>query len=156
MVNHPRLLDEFAEAFAELEFSSRELDSLRREIIDIAALEASLDADLLRNHLDRKGFGPLLGRIETQFERFREWFALPDAAAEDVRTGFRQMATLHRKSVTLSRELKVAEDSLAHDPSDENLKVLNEIREQLRSATGEEALIEGFGEASGRPQGPVA
>ena len=156
VVNHPRLLDEFAEAFAELEFSSRELDSLRREIIDIAALEASLDADLLRNHLDRKGFGPLLGRIETQFERFREWFALPDAAAEDVRTGFRQMVALHRKSVTLSRELKVAEDSLAHDPSDENLKVLNEIREQLRSATGEEALIEGFGEASGRPQGPVA
>ena len=156
MINHPRLLDEFAEVFSELEFTSRELDSLRREIIDIAALEASLDADLLRNHLDRKGFGPLLERIETQFKRLREWFVLPDAAAEDVRTGFRQMVTLHRKTVTLSRELKVAEDTLAHDPSDENLKVLNEIREQLRSATGEEALIEGFGEASGRPQGPLA
>lgn len=156
IVNHPRLLDDFAEIFAEIEFSARELDSLRREIIDIAALEASLDAALLRDHLHRKGFGPLLERIDIQFQRLREWFVMPDAAASDVRTGFRQMVALHRKSVTLARELEAAEGMLAEQPSEENLKVLNEIREQMRSAAGEEALIDGFGEDSGRPQGPVA
>ena len=156
IVNHPRLLDDFAEIFAEIEFSARELDSLRREIIDIAALEASLDAALLRDHLHRKGFGPLLERIDIQFQRLREWFVMPEAAAKDVRTGFRQMVALHRKSVTLARELEAAEVVLAEQPSEENLKVLNEIREQMRSAAGEEALIDGFGEDSGRPQGPVA
>lgn len=156
VLNHPQLLDSFAEAFADIELAEGELDRLRREIIDIAALEASLDAALLRDHLQRKGFRPLLERIETQFKRLKEWFVLPDAAAEDVRTGFSQMVALHRKSVTLSRELKVAEETLARHPSDENLKILNEIREQLRSAAGEEAQIEGFGEASGRPQGPLA
>jgi DNA primase len=156
IINHPKLLDEFAEIFADLEFSARELDSLRREIIDIAALEASLDAAGLRDQLHRKGFGPLLERIDSQFQRLREWFVLPEAATNDVRTGFRQMVALHRKSVNLARELQAAEAALADHPSEENLKVLNEIREQLRSQAGEEALIDGFGEASGRPQGPVA
>ena len=156
VINHPHLLDSFAETFSELELSGHQLDSLRREIIDIGALEASLDAALLRDHLQRKGFRPLLERIDSQFKRLTEWFVLPDAAAEDVRTGFRQMVALHRKTVTLARELKIAEDTLAQHPSDENLKKLNEIREQLRSAAGEEASIEGFGEASGRPQGPLA
>jgi DNA primase len=156
IINHPRLLDDFAEIFAELEFTVSQLDSLRREIIDIAALEASLDAAALRNHLDRKGFGPLLERLDSEFRRLGEWFVLPDAAANDVRTGFRQMVALHRKAVTLAKELAVAEAALAEHPTDENLKVLNEIREQMRSAAGEEALIDGFGEESGRPQGPVA
>jgi DNA primase len=156
VVNHPELLQDFTESLAEIEFSTPALDSLRRDIIDIAALEASLDSAALRNHLERKGFGPLLERIEIQFERLKEWFVLPEAAVKDVRTGFRQMVALHRKTVTLARELDAAEAALADHPSDENLKVLNEIREQMRSAIGEEALIEGFGEDSGRPQGPVA
>jgi DNA primase len=156
VINHPPLLDDFAEVFAELEFSAAELDSLRREIIDIAALEASLDAASLRKYLLCRGFGPLLERIDRQFRRLKEWFVLPDAAASDVRTGFRQMVALHRKTVTLARELMVAEAALAEDPSEENLKVLNEIREQMRSQAGEEALIDGFGAESGRPQGPVA
>ena len=124
--------------------------------LDIAALEASLDAAGLRTQLDRKGFGPLLERLDLDFRRLREWFVLPDAAANDVRTGFRQMVALHRKTVTLARELTLAEAALAEHPTDENLKVLNEIREQMRSSAGEEALIDGFGEESGRPQGPVA
>jgi DNA primase len=66
------------------------------------------------------------------------------------------MVALHRKAVTLARDLKQAEAKLAEHPTDENLKVLNEIRDQVRSAAGEEALIDGFGEQSGRPQGPVA
>jgi DNA primase len=156
LVNHPHLLDDFAESFAELDFSAPELDRLKREIIDIAALEASLDAAGLRRQLDRKGFGPPLERLDLEFKRLREWFVLPDAAANDVRTGFRQMVALHRKTVTLVRELTLAEAALAEHPTDENLKVLNEIREQMRSAAGEEALIDGFGEDSGRPQGPVA
>ena len=64
--------------------------------------DPSLDAAVLRDHLTRKSFGPLLKQIDAQFERLREWFVQPDAAAEDVRTGFRHMVELHRK-VTLDR-----------------------------------------------------
>jgi DNA primase len=154
IINHPRLLEEFSESFSELEFSRRELDRLRREIIDTAALEASLDAAALRDHLGRKGFGPLLKQIDAQFQRLEEWFVRPDAAAEDVRTGFRHMVELHRK-VALDRELKAAEAQLAEHPTDENLRKLNGILEQRASGRGQEAQIESFGEASGRPQEPV-
>ena len=109
----------------------------------------------MRDHLTRKGFGPLLKQIDAQFQRLREWFVQPDAAAEDVRTGFRHMVELHRK-VTLDRELKAAEAQLAENPSEENLRKLNGILEQRASGRGEEAQIDRFGEASGRPQEPVA
>jgi DNA primase len=65
------------------------------------------------------------------------------------------MLALHRKAVTLARELKTAERALAEHPSEANLTHLNEIRNELSSAVGEEASIEGFGEASGRSAGAV-
>ena len=66
------------------------------------------------------------------------------------------MIALHRKSVTLDRELKAAEAQFASDPSEENLAVLSHIRDELSSHVGFEAQIEGFGEASGRPASVVS
>lgn len=156
VVNHPFLLDEFTESFAGIEIEVRELDRLRREILDAAVSEASLDSTLLRSHLGAKGFGPILDRIDRQLSRLREWFVLPDAAEADVRTGFGQLLALHEKRGRLARELKAAEQALAEDPTEEKLKILRDIQEQLLSAAGQEAAIEGFGEASGRPGTPVA
>ena len=64
------------------------------------------------------------------------------------------MFALHRKCVTLDRELKAAEAQFAADPTEENLGVLNQIREELSSHAGTEAQIEGFGAASGRRREP--
>jgi DNA primase len=61
------------------------------------------------------------------------------------------MIALHRKAVTLDRELKGAEAAFAADPTEDNLNALNAVREQLSSIAGSEAQIEGFGAASGRP-----
>jgi DNA primase len=61
------------------------------------------------------------------------------------------MIALHRKTVTLERELRVAEAAFAADPTEENLNALSAVREQLSSHAGSEAQIEGFGIASGRP-----
>ena len=151
MVNHPELLHELLDEFAALEFNSRELDSLRTQIIDSAALGESLDAAGLKGHLRTTGLGPLLDRLETQARRLNEWFLGSGAAHDDARTGLRQMIALHRKTVTLERELKAAEAAFAADPTEENLNALNAVRDQLSSHAGSEAQIEGFGAASGRP-----
>ncbi len=156
VINHPVLLDMDAELFCEVEFSRPELDRLRSEIIDIAALCEGLDSSALRDQLSKRGKTSDLARIDGQSKRLETWFALAGAALEDARTGFRQMIALHRKTVTLERELKVAELALAEDPSETTLSQLNGIREELRSSIGEEAAIEGFGEASGRVTGSVA
>jgi DNA primase len=58
---------------------------------------------------------------------------------------------LHRKSRTLHKELKDAEQALGDAPSEENLAWLRDIQARLASLNGAEALIDGFGGPSGRP-----
>lgn len=150
IVNHPELLHDFLDDYAAAEFVSHELDSLKRQIIDMAALGEGLDGSSLKAHLNDRGFGPVVVRLESQAARLNEWFLKPGAASADARTALRQMFALHRKSVTLDRELKAAEAQFAADPTEEKLFALNQIREELASHAGMEAHIEGFGEASGR------
>ena len=151
LINHPELLHEVIDEIAALELTTPELDSVRTQIIDGAALGFGLDGTDLKSHLTARGFGPLLDRLETQAKRLNEWFLGSGAAQDDARTGLRQMIALHRKTVTLERELRVAEAAFAADPTEENLNALNAVREQLSSHAGAEAQIEGFGIASGRP-----
>ncbi|MFM8746359.1 MAG: DNA primase [Aestuariivirga sp.] len=150
LVNHPDLLHEVLDEFASLEITVPELNALRSLMIDHAALETGLDAGALRDHLVEQGSGPLLQRLETQAKRLNEWFLGSGAAQDDARTGLRQMIALHRKTVTLERELKAAEATFAAEPTEENLTALKAVREQLSSQAGAEARIAGFGAASGR------
>ncbi len=149
-INHPKLLHELWDDFAAAEFTSRELDSLRVLILDSASSGEDLDNSALRHHLMNKGHSDLLERLEHQAKRLNEWFLGPAAAPDDARTGLRQMLAIHRKSVTLERELKAAEMAFAQDPTTANLNTLVQLREQVTSTTGSEALIDGFGAASGR------
>jgi DNA primase len=151
LINHPDLLHEFLDQFASLEITAPELDSLRTQVIDAAALGSGLDGTDIRAHLNKLGSGPLLDRLESQAKRLNEWFLGSGAAQDDARTGLRQMIALHRKAVTLERELKAAEAAFVADPTEEKLNALKAVREQLSSHAGQEAQIAGFGAASGRP-----
>jgi len=153
LINHPSLLHDIWDEFAALSLANRELDSLQAQILDSASSEEALEPAALKGHLTTRGFGPVLDRLETQAKRLNEWFLGPAAAPDDARTGLRQMLALHRKTVTLDRELKAAEAAFASDPTEENLNALVAVRDQLLSATGLEAQIEGFGLASGRGGG---
>ena len=61
------------------------------------------------------------------------------------------VVSLHRKSRTLHKELKDAEQALGSEPSEENLAWLRDIQARLAALEGTEALIDGFGALSGRP-----
>jgi len=156
LVNHPELFQEEAERLAETEFATPDLDRLRRQLLDTIALYQGFDGTSLKNQISRTGSRADLARIEEIATRLGVWFVLPGAALDDARTGFRQMMALHRKAVTLERELVAAERLLADAPNETNLAHLNQIRDELQSAAGVEASIDGFGEASGRSAGPVS
>jgi DNA primase len=156
LLNHPDLLQEEAERLADAEFATPELDRLRRQLLDTSALCQGLDGTSLKNQIGRTGSHADVARIEETARRLGVWFVLPGAALDDARTGFRQMMALHRKAVTLERELIAAERLLAEAPNETNLAYLNHIRDELHSAAGVEASIDGFGEASGRSAGPVS
>jgi DNA primase len=150
MVNHPDLIGAHLDAFAHIEFSHRDLDQLRSAVIEIAADGEEWDAAALRKALAERRFGPLLGRLDAQIEGIGHWPARPGAAPADAEVGWHQALTLHRRKATLHRELKDAEAALAESPSDVNLARVVDIRAQLASSEGVEALIEGFGASSGR------
>ncbi len=78
------------------------------------------------------------------------WGAKPGAGRDDVLATWQQLVVLHQKTHALLREKKDAELALGEDPSDANLGWLRDVSARLDSLDGTEALIEGFGELSGR------
>ncbi len=148
VLNHPELLVQYAEEFAETEFESRDLDRLRVEILDIAAHFVPLDSRTLRDQLMSRAMLGTVERLEGGKTVRSDWFVDSGAAATDAETGWLHTLALHRKSLTLQKELKAAELAFGQDGSEENFERLRDIRMQLLSAEGTEATVEGFGEAS--------
>ena len=77
------------------------------------------------------------------------------AAAEDVLATFQQLVALHHQWHSLLRELRDAELALGQDTTEANYAWLRDVKQRLAAVEGTEALIEGFGESSGRVRGSV-
>ena len=77
------------------------------------------------------------------------------AGREDVLSTWHQLVSLHRQWHSLLRELKDAEAALGDEASEANLAWLRDVKARLAEVDGTEALIEGFGESSGRFQRSV-
>jgi DNA primase len=148
LVNHPFLLETHAEVLAELEFRHPEADRLRRAILDQA--HDLPDQAALRQAIETQGLGQILTRVEAALTHRSDWPARVGAAPDDVAAWWTHVVTLHRKSRTLNRELKEAEQALGTEPTEENLTWLRDVQERLAAIEGTEALIEGFGASSGR------
>jgi DNA primase len=158
LINHPRLLDDHLEEVAALELAHSEAIRLRAGIIvafahdhhhgaDPAQLSEKMRADLVA-----AGFSELLQRVERSITTVAVWGSRPGAAPEDVLSTWHQLVSLHRQWHSLLRELKDAELALGEDGSEANLAWLRDVKARLAEADGTEALIEGFGESSGRFQ----
>jgi DNA primase len=63
LLQYPVLIDEFAERLATIETPEPELDKLRSEILQVAALRPGLDAPALRQHLLLNGFAATVDRL---------------------------------------------------------------------------------------------
>lgn len=154
VINHPWLLETHAEDLAELDFRNPEADRLRRALLDHAhSIHRHEDgtASGLREVLAAGELGPIVHRVEAAVTHGADWPARPGTAADDVAAWWIHVVTLHRKTRTLNRELKEAEKALGAELTEANLVWLRDVRERLEAVEGTEALIEGFGLASGRP-----
>ena len=111
---------------------------------------AAPDGETVRLELHRRGLGELVTRIEKSITTASVWGARPEAGPEDVLQTWKQLIALHRQHHSLLRELKDAELALGHEPTDSNYSWLQDVKARLSAIDGTEALIEGFGAASGR------
>ncbi|HMH97144.1 MAG TPA: DNA primase [Bradyrhizobium sp.] len=161
LVNHPWLLDDHLEAVAALEMGHPEANKLRAGIIAAFAndhhhgTEPAEQAEKMRADLDARGFSQVLQRVNLAITTSAVWGAQAHAAREDVLSTWHQLVSLHRQWHSLLRELKDAELALGGDASEVNLAWLRDVKARLEEVDGTEALIEGFGESSGRFQRSV-
>ena len=156
LINHPWLLHVHLEEVAALEMAHPEANKLRAAIIAAFASdhhqspEPSEQAEKMWADLEARGFAQILQRVERAITTGAVWGAQVEAAREDVLSTWHQLVSLHRQWHSLLRELKDAELALGDESSEANLAWLRDVKARLEEVDGTEALIEGFGDASGR------
>lgn len=161
LINHPWLLHEHLEEVAALELAHPEAHKLRAGIIAAFANDhhhspdPSEQAEKMRSDIEKGGFSQLLQRVENGITTQAVWGAREGAARDDVLSTWHQLVALHRQWHSLLRELKDAELALGEDPSEANMAWLRDVKARIGEVDGTEALIEGFGELSGRVQKSV-
>jgi DNA primase len=161
LINHPWLLHDHLEESAALELAHPEAHKLRAGII--AAFghdhhhkeEPSEQSAKIRADLEAGGFSQVLQRVERAITTSAVWGVQSGAAREDVLSTWHQLVSLHRQWHSLLRELKDAELALGDEASEAHLAWLRDVKARMAEVDGTEALIEGFGESSGRFQRSV-
>jgi len=158
LINHPWILHGHLEEVAALELAHPEAHKLRAAIIAAFANEhhhspePSEQSEKMRADLETSGFSQILQRVEGAITTSAVWGSQIGAAQEDVLSTWHQLVSLHRQWHSLLRELKDAELALGEEPSEANLAWLCDIKARLAEMDGTEAMIEGFGDSSGRSQ----
>ena len=158
LINHPWLLHDHLEEVAALEIAHPEAHKLRAAIISAFvndhyhSPDPEEQAEKMRGDLEKGGFSQVLQRVEGAITTAAVWGAREGAARDDVLATWHQLVALHRQWHSLLRELKDAELALGEDPSEANLAWLRDVKARIGEVDGTEALIEGFGELSGRLQ----
>jgi DNA primase len=161
LVNHPWLLHDHLEEVAALELAHPEAHKLRAGIIAAFAndhhhsSDPDEQAEKMRADLEAGRFSQLLQRVDKSVTTGAVWAVRPGAARDDVLSTWHQLVALHRQWHSLLRELKDAELALGEEPSEANLAWLRDVKARMGEVDGIEALIEGFGELSGRFQKTV-
>ena len=156
LINHPWLLHDHLEEVAALELAHPEAHKLRAAIIAAFAHDhhhspdPEEQAEKMRADLASGGFSELIQRVERAITTDAVWAANPGAAREDVLSTWHQLVALHRQWHSLLRELKDAELALGEEPSEPNMGWLRDVKARIAEVDGTEALIEGFGQLSGR------
>ena len=118
-LNHPELLDEFAERLASINLSQPKLDKLREEILLIYADRSGVDSEGLERQLREQGFAEELDELLGPDVYVHGAFARPDALFEDAVIGFKQTLLRHMAPSRLA-QLDQAKRAFTSEPTTEN------------------------------------
>lgn len=148
VMNHPALLDHYAEELAHLSLDQPAMAKLRDVMVELVSDHVP-DHEAFKRALDSRGVGDLRRQIQALAERAPLWSTGVSAAIEDAEASLRQAMALHRRARELHKDLQEARDALGRDPSEGRLAELRDIQAHLGAVEGMEAMIEGYGTLSG-------
>ncbi len=150
LINHPALAETRLESLAHLEFGSPAARNLFSTLLDLVMADHDISGADLKAALGGRGFGAAIDKMEALLKGQGIWQVAAEIAARDAETGLTHALALHYKSVELNKALKAAENDLDVQWTEDSFKVLQDIKNQITTVDGTEALIEGFGSLSGR------
>jgi hypothetical protein len=128
LVQHPDHLDGYLEEIAELLFPEPELDSLRREILDIGVTHPGLDAKAFQQHLALCGHAETLGALAITIARHAGFAARGGDDPAVIKQGLRETLQLLRTDA--GDDLAAAREAFAMNPSAENAARLAALKER--------------------------
>jgi DNA primase len=138
VINHPGLLDDFAEDFATLDFATADLDRIRRQILKIFGSEPDLDAEGLKLHLCQAGYAPALEHLLSDRVYVHVGFARPGTDPETVRRGWIDTLNWLKQRPLLKAQLAAEVQGLAEEMTPEKVErwkaLMNSRREEEEAA----------------------
>jgi len=141
MVNHPELLEDLFEEFANFPILDTELDRMRREIIDVSGSGAPLDRGGLENHLQVRSYGALLERIRSREILKRISFIWPDAALGEAREGWLGAYRRQNRVTELQSELDDMIKRLGTNITEDDFVILKQLMAEV-SKMDQEDIVE--------------
>ncbi len=150
VINHPWLLEDYSEEFAELGFNSPELSAFRDAILQVQIMfcgQKTLDSEDLRVHLKEIGFGDTLERVGAVHIGVDRWVSSSDQPRTVVEESWRQLLQLYRQQVALQKQLHGAEQAFCEDSSEENFVKVRDLNARYLDT---ENMYARPGEATGK------
>ena len=126
LIKSPDLLDEYAEEVGALEFQDKMLNEIRQTLMQVHTASPGLDTDALLSHLSR-------GRKSSQLEKIRSSLRLIQTSSLSGREASLEISGQEKdKGLVLElirgSRLEEAQQRYSRDPTDENLRSLQEFR----------------------------
>ncbi|MGI9425031.1 MAG: toprim domain-containing protein, partial [Hyphomicrobiaceae bacterium] len=141
LLNHPWLIDEFAEDISELQLSSPVLTRLRDGLLTLLANEISLDSATIHTQLEGLKLRQDLGLVEFLATHNSDRFVGREAERAEVETGWRHILALHKRQ-TLQDQLSVAGREYRNDDSDDAMARIVELQRLIASPGDHETQYE--------------
>jgi DNA primase len=128
VLKDPEIAEKHGEILAELPFSDRSLDTLRHELLNLAASGFRLENPGLENHLVRKGMADLLARLGADGRSDPAETSSGGSDAEDFEARFLRAAAQLRDLAELEPERQRAAERLKAEASEESWTEYRRLR----------------------------
>lgn len=143
LVNHPWLLDHYAEDISELNFELESFKTFRDELLHLYSLQNSLDNQAVRTHLSYSSHKDTLVQIEKTITHKCNRFVQPEALQSEVEMGFDHLMASYRKKSELKQDLEAAVLAYHSEETEENFSRLRSIKLEILKAEASSKLSEG-------------
>jgi len=131
LLNHPQLIEDYAEAVSDLEFTSSALSRLRDGLLSAQAAEKALDRAALRTQLTVLGLDQILHQVEKSITHRCDKFANPETGHDEVESGWRHTLELHQWALGIGKALEAAERDWLQNESEDAFSRIQELKQQM-------------------------